>query len=266
MKDEFYQSDLVSSTYDLLTDAARQLSGDLEFYEDCARRYGSPVLELGVGTGRVAWQLAEAGHHVVGVDLSTSMLARAHERGSALSADVRELVELRQGDMADFSLDQRFPLAFILFSTFNHLTDPAAQRSCLNAVRRHLTPGGRLVMDVFDPILDACAESTTSPNPPRVAVNPETGHEFHRRSIKRVNHPISQSFTETFRVEEIDADGKLVAFEEPVHHLRWATRQEMRYLFELTGFEVEASFGDFKMGEPAYGSTQIWVVKSTSTS
>lgn len=262
MKEDFYKSNLVSSTYNMLTDVARQHSGDLEFYEGCAHRWGSPVLELGVGTGRVAWKLAEAGHQIVGVDLSTSMLDRARERGSSLPAFTRELVKLVHGDMTNFSLDTRFPLAFILFSTLNHLTDPADQRLCLNNVRRHLNPGGRLVIDMFDPILDACAESTVSPNPPLVAMDPQTGHKVHRRSISRVNHPLSQSFTETFRVERVDAEGKVIVFEEPVHHLRWATRQEMMYLFELTGFEVESSYGDFKMGRPFYGGRQVWVLKS----
>lgn len=124
MKEESYESELVSSTYDLLTDVAGQLSGDLDFYEGCAHRWGSPVLELGVGTGRVAWKLAEAGHRVVGVDLSTSMFARAHQRGATLPSFTRERVKVLHGDMTNFSLDQRFPLAIIPFSTFNHLTNP----------------------------------------------------------------------------------------------------------------------------------------------
>jgi hypothetical protein len=43
--------------------------------------------------------------------------------------------------------------------------------------------------------------------------------------------------------------------------LRWATRQEMRYLFELTGFEVVAEYSDFFRSPPAYGNEQVWVLK-----
>lgn len=266
MPSRFYQSELVSSTYDLLTDEAEQIEGDLEFYKDCAKRFGYPVLELGVGTGRVAWMLAEAGYNVVGLDLSESMLLQAKHYGSKLPFSTKNLVDLHQGDMADFSFEGKFRLAIIPFSTFNHLTTPAAQRSCLKSVRRHLEPNGRLVIDMFDPILDACAENTVTPNPPRTAWDSQNNVYIRRRSIKRTNDPLTQTFRETFRVERLDRDGQLLDFAEPVHHLRWTTRQEMVYLFELTGFEVEESYGDFQQSAPSYGSRQIWVVKRTSSS
>jgi SAM-dependent methyltransferase len=259
---DFYDSDLVVAGYDLLTaQANQQIEGDVAFYQDCAGRFGAPVLELGVGTGRIAWALAAAGHPVVGIDRSEKMLAAARRKGDALSPDLRARLELHCGNIATFALNRRFPLALIPFSTFQHLATPAQQRACLVRVREHLLPDGHLVVDVFDPVLDACVPGASSPNPAREAIDPATGDLLRRFTVSRQNHPLSQSFEETFRLERYDRSGKLLLRAEATHHLRWATRQEMAYLFELTGFEIEAQFADFGRSPPAYGKRQIWIVR-----
>jgi SAM-dependent methyltransferase len=262
MAGDFFDSDLVVATYDLLTEQAnQQIDGDVAFYQDCARRFGSPVLELGVGTGRIAWALTGAGHQVVGLDRSEKMLAAARRKGEALSDERRARLELHQGDITAFELNRRFPLALIPFSTFQHLTTPAAQRACLNHVRNHLLPAGRLVIDVFDPVLEACVPGASSPNPEREAIDPETGDRLRRFTVARSNDPLTQSFKETFRLERYDPAGRLLLQDEATHHLRWATRQEMIYRFELQGFEVEACYADFDQSPPAYGRRQIWIVR-----
>ena len=263
MAEDFYDSDLVVKTYDLLTEQAnQQITGDIAFYIDCAKRYGSPVLELGVGTGRIAWALAEAGFEVVGIDRSKGMLDAARRKGEAQDEAVRRRLDLIAADITSFDIGQAFPLALLPFSTFQHLALPRQQRTCLIGIHRHLESGGRLVMDIFDPILDACVPGAATPNPDREAIDPESGDTLRRCSIARTNDPLNQTFVETFRLEQIDRSGKCVKSEDATHHLRWATRQEMTYLFELCGFEVEAEYADFEHGAPAYGKRQIWIVKT----
>ena len=263
MTNSFFQSDLVALTYDALTEQAnKQISGDLAFYVDCAKQYGAPILELGVGTGRVAWALAESGYDVLGLDLSERMLHLAKAKGEQFDPEVRDRLDLQMADMADFNVDRRFPLALVPFSAFQHLTTPDKQRACLSTIHRHLDPGGRLVIDMFDPILDACVPGSTTPNPDREAIDPATGDRLRRRSIDRINDPFTQTFKETFRLERFNADGVPLASENVDHHLRWATHQEMLYLFELCGFDVDAAYSDFKRSEPTYGKRQIWVLRS----
>lgn len=263
MTNSFFQSDLVALTYDALTEQAnQQITGDLAFYVDCAKHFGAPILELGVGTGRVAWALAEAGYDVLGLDLSQKMLDLAKAKGEQFRPEIRNRLDLSMADMTDFNIDRRFPLALVPFSAFQHLTESVQQRACLSTIHRHLTPGGRLVIDVFDPILDACVAGSSTPNPDREARDPATGDRLRRRSIERINDPFTQTFKETFRLEHRDAADALLASEDVEHHLRWATRQEMLYLFELCGFEVEASYADFRRSEPIYGKRQIWVLRS----
>lgn len=258
----FFDSDLVVATYDVLTEQANpQISGDVAFYADCAERCGSPILELGVGTGRIAWALAESGHDVVGIDRSRGMLEWARRKCGGHDDAVRQKVDLIEADITTFELGRTFPLVLIPFSTFQHLTSPEQQRACLDCIRRHVAENSLVVLDVFDPILDACVPGAPTPNPDREAVEPGSGHLLKRRTLSRVNDPMTQTLIETFGLERWDASGRLLSRDEATHHLRWATRQEMIYLFELTGFEVEVEYSDFGGHEPAYGRRQIWLLR-----
>jgi hypothetical protein len=97
--------------------------------------------------------------------------------------------------------------------------------------------------------------------PERRVRDGKTGRTAVRRVVKRINDPVKQVFTERFRLEELDEEGRVLESEETEWTLRWSTRQEMRYLFELTGFEVIAEYSDFFRSPPAYGIEQLWVVQ-----
>jgi SAM-dependent methyltransferase len=106
---------------------------------------GGPVLELGIGTGRLALPLADAGLEVHGVDASAPMLAQleAKRGGRAVHAHL--------GDMAGPLPPGPFPLVFVAYNTFFNLTDVDAKRRCLAAVAGVLAPGGRFVLEAFVP-------------------------------------------------------------------------------------------------------------------
>jgi len=122
---------------------------DVAFYRDAARDFGDPVLELGCGTGRVTMALAQAGKRVTGLDLSERMLERAVKKRAALFTEERERIHLVQGDMARFDLGEKFRLIIIPFRPLQHLLEVKQQTDCLECVSKHLAPGGRLVLDVF---------------------------------------------------------------------------------------------------------------------
>jgi SAM-dependent methyltransferase len=259
--DAYYTDELGVATYELLTAPSTAVAGDVAFYQACGRQFGDPVLELAVGTGRVAWQLADAGLRVVGVDLSARMLEQAARNGAERPAQVRERVTLHQADMAAFALEAAFPLAIIPYSAFQHLLTPDRQRSALACIHRHLLSGGHLVVDVFDPLLEHCVPGAASPIPDREAIEPASGHLIRRRTIARHNDPINQTIAETFRLEVVSAAGGIIAETETSLAVRWACRQEMAYLFELSGFEVVEQYSDFDRAPPAYGKRQIWLVR-----
>lgn len=257
----YYQSRLGVAFYDLLNRDVHVVRGDVNFYVECARDFGGPVLELGTGTGRVLWPIAAAGFETVGIDVSDGMLTLARAKASGESPATRSRVHLHRMDMTSFHLDQSFALAVVPFRAFHHVTLPDLQRRTLQCVNRSLVPGGHFVIDLFDPRLDYCTPGAASPNPERRLKDADTGHTVVRQVVERINDPVRQLVTEKVRIEELDGDGRTVASEESSWSLRWATRQEMRYLFELTGFEVVAEYSDFFRSPPTYGTGQVWVLR-----
>jgi len=110
---------------------------------------GGRVLELGVGTGRLAVPLAGRGLDVTGIDTSPAMLARLGAKPGG------DRVVTVVGDMTDPPVgQQRFALVIVAYNTFFNLTDPGAQQRCLHAVRGLLASGGRLVLEGFVPAED----------------------------------------------------------------------------------------------------------------
>ena len=131
---------------------------DVGFFVELAQESRGPVLEVGCGTGRVLIPTARAGVEIVGLDLSPSMLAVCREGLAAEPAEVQARVQLVEADMRDFDLGREFALATIPFRPFQHLTTVEDQIACLHAIHRHLRPGGRLVLDIFNPYLPALVE------------------------------------------------------------------------------------------------------------
>ena len=113
-----------------------------------ARRGGGRVLELGIGTGRLALPQAARGLHVTGVDASPEMLDLLRDKPGA------DQLDLVLGDMAELAVKGPFAVAFVAFNTFFNLTTSDAQQSCLRRVHDVLAPGGWFVLEAFVPPAD----------------------------------------------------------------------------------------------------------------
>ena len=81
-----------------------QRAQDVAFYCNAAQKYGDPLLELGCGTGRISFAIAEADYRVVGLDISTRMLERAEAKRQTLRRETRDPVRFIHGDMTSFDL------------------------------------------------------------------------------------------------------------------------------------------------------------------
>ncbi len=135
--------ELIAPYYDL--EHARY-QDDIDLYLNYAAVCGSPVLEIGCGTGRLLLPLAQQGFQLVGVDLSPAMLARA--RQSLEEQKMLSQVELVEANAQTLQLSQRFRLAFVGLNSFAHFTTRDAQRAVLAALHAHLLPGGLLILDL----------------------------------------------------------------------------------------------------------------------
>jgi SAM-dependent methyltransferase len=136
---------------------SRSVVEDVGFYVDHAVASGGPVVELAAGTGRIAVPIAVAGIDVIGVDLSTAMLAVARE--AARAHGVEERVDLRVGDLRSPPVEERVPLVICPFRSLLHLPDEEEKLRGLRAAAALLAPGGTLVFDVFAPSRDDIAET-----------------------------------------------------------------------------------------------------------
>ena len=119
---------------------------DIPMYLDHARRSGSPILELGCGTGRLLIPLAQAGLRVVGLDLYAPMLRMASEKIAKLDEDTRKRITLLQADMSRFSLRRGFNMAYVSANTIFHLSRQE-QRECLECAHDALKYGGTILID-----------------------------------------------------------------------------------------------------------------------
>jgi SAM-dependent methyltransferase len=119
--------------------------GYAAFWLSQANLRGGPILELGCGTGKLSIPLARAGHSVVGLDVSAALLQFAASKNH----DVKWI----EGDMRSFDLDEKFALIMLPSNNLGHLHTPEDFESCIRCVKRHLKPGGVLVIDVFVPNL-----------------------------------------------------------------------------------------------------------------
>jgi SAM-dependent methyltransferase len=140
---------LYDSIAELYDPWSRSVTEDVGFYVEEAKRGGDPVVELAVGTGRIAVPTAAEGIRVIGVDSSPGMLEVCRQRAEL--AGVSELVDLRLGDLEEPPVEERVGLVTCPFRSFLHLLDDGARLRALRAARELLVPGGRLVFDVFAP-------------------------------------------------------------------------------------------------------------------
>jgi SAM-dependent methyltransferase len=106
-----------------------------------------PVLELGIGTGRIAIPLAARGVPVHGIDGSTAMVEKLHAKPGG------EHIGVTIGDFANLHLEARFSLVFVVFNTFFGILEQTDQVQCFRSVAAHLTPGGRFLLECFVPDL-----------------------------------------------------------------------------------------------------------------
>ena len=138
--------DRIAAIYDPWS---RSVTEDVEFYVEQALAAGGPVVELAVGTGRIAVPIALAGVEVIGVDSSPAMLEVA--RAAADEAGVSDRVDLRLGDLREPPVRERVPLVVCPFRSLLHMEAEVEKLRALRAARKLLEPGGSFVFDVFSP-------------------------------------------------------------------------------------------------------------------
>jgi SAM-dependent methyltransferase len=211
---------------------------DVDFYVEEAREARGTVVELGVGTGRIAVPIAAAGIPVIGVDSSQGMLDVCADRGR--EAGVAELLDLRLGDLRQPPVSERVPLVLCPFRSYLHLLTEADRRQGLAAAYGLLVPGGRLIFDVFAPGADDIAAT-------------------HGRWIERE--------AGIFERADWDVEARTLTLSvrgdagEATMTLAWLHPAEWRAVLERAGFEIVACYGWFDRRPYAGGEDTVWIAR-----
>jgi len=235
--------------------AYRRRRHDVRFYTDLALASGGPVLELGVGTGRVALAIAEAGIEVIGVEPMAPMLNRARERLDRMTRAARGRIELREGTLERLRLRRKFPLVIAPFNVWMHLYTREEIERGFATVRHHLRPRGRFAFDVL------------LPDPASLARDPSKryrgGEVPHPRDGARYRYSEYFSYDTVAQIETVMMD-----FEHPDDERRsfctpLTQRQffpaELEALLHYNGFKVESHTGNFD-GKPISAATESQVI------
>ena len=235
---------------------------DIQFYVEQALQSGGPVLELGSGTGRVAIPIAQAGIEVVGLESSAGMLREARRKTGDAQGASHGIPEWVEGDMRDFSLGRKFALVIIPFRGFLSMLSVGEQLDCLQCVRRHLAPGGRLIFDVFVPDLDMLVDDPSTPFYVEDVPHPDSDRRLVIWHHNRFDNHNQINNARTI-LEEVDAGGEMVRRLYREFQVRYIHRFEAQHLLELAGYRVEELYGDFEHGPFDEDSTDmVWVASS----
>lgn len=235
----------VAAFYDLEQPACR--GDEARFWHDAAAEASTspahPAVELAAGSGRVAITLARRGHHVVGLELSDRMLARAAGRTARLPDAVRARLRWVEGDMSTLDLGNLRPaLVFVAFNSF-WLLDHDAQDRCLARVRASLVDGGQLILDLFPP--------TSQDYTDEDGITQFLGRKWRGRSVLRVKDyrydPSTNRAASDVRYYATDRDraapAAVIAQFRYVLHPEAPDRVEAR--LARAGFTVTARYGTY---------------------
>src|SRR6188472_2578634 len=193
-----------------------EMTEDVPFYVELARETDGPLVELAVGSGRVAIPVAEAtGRAVLGIDTSPAMLAQARERAAAAGVEL----ELREGDMRDLELDHPAGLVYCPFRGLLHLPTWADRRRVFERVAASLRPGGRFAWNAF---------------------------AFDHHAATRYESEHQETPTpHTIRYDMADNRIDIVLDGGATSSLWWATKNEWLGLIDVAGLKVEHLYGGF---------------------
>jgi SAM-dependent methyltransferase len=208
------------------------MTEDVPHYVALAREADGPIVELMVGSGRVAIEVVrETGKPLLGIDSSPAMLEVARERAAGVP------LELRLGDVRELELEEPAALIYVPFRSLLHLHGWDEKRQVFERVARSLRPGGRFAFNafVFSHTVAARLDGTT-------------------QEQNGIVHTLRYAPADN-RIDIERDDGSTI-------HLWWATKSEWEGLLDVAGFEVEALYGGFER-EPYTDESleMVWVAR-----
>jgi SAM-dependent methyltransferase len=250
--------DSFADIYQVWTDTASSTNANLAFYVNAYGEAKGPVVELGVGDGRIAVAAASRGHTIVGVDLSPAMLERCRLR--AASAGVLDRLTLLRADFRHFALETPADLIALPYHSLGHLLTLDDKRRAIARVFSQLRPGGRFVFDDF------LMTPTLIEHVRRVQLRAEYRSPAGVDTLLWVTSLVdeaSQSMTVVTWEDALHPDGLLAERRYRRLSLSWLEPSQAKTLLMEAGFTIESCFGDFERTpfSDATAVEQVWIAR-----
>jgi SAM-dependent methyltransferase len=240
---ESYQTDTygeqIADVYDRLYGERPGVEDVVELLAELAS--GGPVLELGIGTGRIALPLATRGVEVRGIDASPAMVAKLRAKPGS------DAIDVTIGDFADVRTDVPLALVFVAFNTFFALLTQDDQVRCFANVARSLAPGGRFVMEAFVPDV---ARFDRGQRVGAVGVHVDavqlevSRHDQARQVVESAHVMLGSGGTRVYPVS-----------------IRYAWPSELDLMARLAGLDLEARWEDWRrtpFSSASPGHVSVW--------
>ncbi len=213
---------------------------DLLMYAELASEYGSPIFEVGAGTGRVMFHLARAGYEVHGIDIEPAMLDRGRKLADEQPA-LKKYLTFIQDDVLKYKTDQKYPLVIVPYNGLMHFHDQQKQLKVLSRLRDLITEDGLLVLDLPNPADAFAAQDTDAMIFEKTFLEPDTGHLVMQYSVSTLDRT-EQLIRINWIYDEVGGDGTVKRTVAPVI-FRYFFYSEVRLLLQLSGFTVETVYG-----------------------
>ena len=224
---------------------------DIDFYLDMAEEFGGPVLEIGVGTGRIAIPMVEEGFQVTGIDNSAEMIKVAQEYLAELPENSFENLRLFQQDMKELNLEQKFPLCIIPFRAFLHNLTQKDQLATLEKIYQHLEPGGILAFDLFVPLYSVISNDEWLDDIEEDELAIENSGVTISTFVK--HNPVEQLMEIQNTYKSKSSSGQQEICDATMTY-RYVFRYEMEALLTAAGFDTLHVWGGFEQQEYDFNS------------
>lgn len=249
-----FEWDAIADYYDLVFDH----TDDILFWQKLTQQYGSPVLELSCGNGRLTFPIAENGTTIVGIDIAKDMLAKGAKKLKRLPKNIQKRISLIHADEILFNLHKKFR-TIICPSHFWPITE-TEQNNFFESMKRHLQPDGHLIIDinnVLEPTEDwNIHKIKTFKQLPKLGftlVRETFVHGSAKTKIARIIHFLDRVYP--------NGTIKRIVTERKERHY---TQQDMISLLNQHGFTVIKTYGDYQFGRWSENSRRNILVAKRS--
>lgn len=239
--------------YDLFYSDEFHGSLDLNFYLKEVEKLGNSIFELGIGTGRIAIELAKIGKMVEGVDISANNLHCLEKKLEDYSSDIKTKIKVHLCDILKFETEKKYDVILFSFRCAQHFQDINSQIALFTWAKNHLYKGGKIIFDVFYPNLEVFKFGLKNEVFHFKAIS--NGKLIEKWFIKDSYNESLQTFAGYWLYKFYDNAHKknLEKVVQEKFSMHYYTYIQIKLLTKLCGLKIESEYGSFdkksKIGE-----------------